>query len=80
MVKKNISKEQMIALIKSEAAKEPLCEDLDEVMLFGTEDSAVANWTVGWKGLEFDRTTGDAMAAIIRRLSAEYDVAWQTRH
>jgi anti-sigma-K factor RskA len=80
MQKKKISQDNLRALIAAEAAKDPLCEDLTKVQLFGTEDDSAGNWTVAWHGLGFDRAANAAMAAIIKRLSAEYDVAWRTQH
>lgn len=80
MAKKKISQDNLRALITAEAAKDPLCEDLTKVQLFGTEEDSDANWTVTWHGLGMDRAANNAMAAIIRRLSAEYEVAWRTHH
>ncbi|HEX7767088.1 MAG TPA: hypothetical protein VF443_10265 [Nitrospira sp.] len=80
MTKKKIGAAQLRDLIKAEAAKNPLCEDLTKVEVFATE-SGGGSWTFAFHGIDLtDRAATDAMTAIFKRLSAEYEVAWQTQH
>lgn len=80
MTKRRISKDKLVNLIKSEAAKDPVCEDLTDVQIFGTEEGAGTNWMPAWRGLGIDRAANSAMADIIKNLTAEYDVQWESVH
>lgn len=77
--KKLVRPDELRARIIAEAGKDTLCGDLTKVEVFSTEEGG-GSWTVAFHGLGIDRAANEAMARILRRLSAEYEVAWQTQH
>lgn len=80
MPKKKITAAALRELIKEEAAKNPLCEDLTKVEIFATEEGG-GSWMAAFHGMDLtDRAATNAMGDIIRRLTDAYDVAWQTQH
>lgn len=82
MARKTLTQDQLRAMIEAEVEKAGLVDKPQHLTFYGVEEQQPdgPNWTLSFDGPLMFSTQLDAFSAIIQRLTAEFDIQWQTRH
>lgn len=73
-VKKRIGAEELLELLRQEAAEEPRCRQVDVRSILRVADATGPNWTAIIQASGTGQESANAIGSILARLGAEYEL------